>query len=264
MQYALKHGGAPSVCPLNVNGRLQCDVPLRRDSYRRNRRAVMRRGGETARCAFSTDEMETHMAQLDRLERAVLPGTIGHHWWSYIVEGVLLVLLGVAAILVPIFASIAFAFFLGVILLASGVIGVTRSVIHPHAPGLGWALLSATISIIAGLLLIAGPVRGALSLTFVLAAYLFVEGVASIAYAWSHRGQLAHGWGWMVFNGVIDLVMAAVVVWVMSFLFVALWVLGLFIGIDFIVGGISLIRMGTVGQGQQTTGAARQPLSNSP
>ena len=36
------------------------------------------------------------MVQLDRLERAVLPAQIGHHWWSYFAEGVLLVLLGIA------------------------------------------------------------------------------------------------------------------------------------------------------------------------
>lgn len=197
------------------------------------------------------------MTQLDRLERAVLPAPMGHQWWSYVAEGVLLVLLGIAAILIPIFASIAFAFFLGVVLLVSGAIGAARSLFHPHAPGLGWALLSAAISIIAGLLLIGGPVRGALSLTFVLAVYLFVEGIASIAYAWTHRSHLPHGWGWMVLNGVIDLIMAAIVVWVLPFIFAALWVLGLFIGIDLIVGGIALIRMGTVGQSQKGIRVAR-------
>ncbi len=195
------------------------------------------------------------MSGLDRLERAILPAPIAHHWWAYVAEGIILVLLGIAAILVPILASIAFALVLGVILIIAGITGAGRSLIHPKTPGLGWALLSAAISIIAGLLLIVLPIPGALVLTIVLAVYLVVEGIASIAYAWSHRGHLPHGWGWMVFNGVVDLIMAAVIVWVVPFLFAALWLLGLVIGIDFIIGGFSLMRMGTAAKMQPPAAA---------
>jgi uncharacterized membrane protein HdeD (DUF308 family) len=184
------------------------------------------------------------MADLNRLNRAIIPTPMGQNAWAYGAEGVLLILLGIVAILTPILASIAFAVVLGVILLVSGIIGGARSLFHPKAPGFGWALLSAAISIIAGLLLIILPLGGALSLTLVLAVYLLVEGIASIAYAWSHRDHLPHGWGWMVFNGVLDLIMAAIAVWVLTSLFAALWLLGLFIGVDLIFGGISLIRMG--------------------
>jgi uncharacterized membrane protein HdeD (DUF308 family) len=190
------------------------------------------------------------MVQLDRLERAVLPAQTGHHWWSYFAEGALLVLLGIAAILVPVIASVAFAFVLGIIFLVAGAAGVISAISHPKQPGLAWSLISAAITIIAGLLLAGGPVRGALSLTFVLAVYLFAEGIASFAYAWSHRDHLPHGWGWMLLNGVIDIIMGAVVVWVLPFFVAALWVLGLFIGIDFIVGGFSLIRMGAAARHQ--------------
>ena len=102
-----------------------------------------------------------------------------------------------------------------------------------------------------------GPVRGALSLTFVLAVYLFAEGIASFAYAWSHRDHLPHGWGWMVLNGVIDIIMGAVVLWVLPFVVAAIWILGLFIGIDFILGGLSLIRMGTAARHQLAVAVPR-------
>ena len=185
------------------------------------------------------------MAELDRLQTAVLPGTMGHHWWTYPAEGALLILLGIAAILVPIFASIAFAFLLGVILLIAGAAGGVHALSKPRAPGFGWALISSVITIVAGLLMVGWPVRGAFSLTFILALYLFAEGIASIAYAVKDRDHIDRGWAWMVFNGIIDLIMGAVVAWVLPFVFAALWILGLFIAIDLVIGGVSLIRMGT-------------------
>jgi uncharacterized membrane protein HdeD (DUF308 family) len=190
------------------------------------------------------------MVHLDRIERAVLPGSVGHHWWSYLAEGILLVVLGIAAILVPIFASIAFAFFLGIILLVAGAAGAVHALAKPRAPGFGWSLLSAVITIVAGLLLVGFPIHGAFSLTFILAAYLFVEGIASIGYAIKHHEHIDRGWAWMVFNGILDFIMAVVIAWVLPFVFAALWVLGLFISIDLIVGGISLLRMGTAAHDQ--------------
>jgi uncharacterized membrane protein HdeD (DUF308 family) len=193
---------------------------------------------------------EAAMAQLDRLERAILPAQVGQHWWSYLAEGVLLLVLGLVAIVVPIIASVAFAFFLGVILLIGGVAGGARALFHPHVPGFGWAMLSSLITVVAGMLLVVLPVRGALSLTVVFAVYFLVEGIASIAYAFSHREHIDWGWGWMLLNGVIDIVMATVIAFVLPFVFAALWVLGLMIGIDFIIGGLSLIRMGTAARRQ--------------
>ena len=203
------------------------------------------------------------MVHLDRIERAVLPGSVGHHWWSYLAEGVLLIVLGVAAILVPIFASIAFAFVIGIILLTAGAAGAVHALAKPRAPGFGWAVLSAVITIVAGLLMVGWPVRGAFSLTFILAVYLFAEGIASMAYAWKHRDHIDRGWAWMVFNGVIDIVMAIVVAWVLPFVFAALWVLGLCIGIDLMVGGVSLVRMGTSAKDQLPASSRNQLPSSS-
>lgn len=196
------------------------------------------------------------MVHLDPIERAVLPGSIGHHWWSYLAEGILLVLLGIAAVIVPIVASIAFAFLVGIILLIAGGVGAVHALAKPRAPGFGWSLLSAAITIIAGLLLAGWPVHGAFSLTIVLAAYLFAEGIASIGYAWTHRHHIDRGWAWMLFNGIVDLIMAAVIIWVLPFVFAALWILGLFIGIDLIFGGVSLVRMG-ISARNQLPGAAQ-------
>ncbi len=188
------------------------------------------------------------VAAPDPIERAILPGSIRQHWRVFLIEGIVLVLLGIGAILAPVIASIAVAIFLGWLFLIGGVVGGLTALSRPKAPGFWWAILSAIITIIAGFLLIGWPVGGVLSLTVVLAAYLVIDGFASMAFALSHRGHMSRGWPWLVVNGIVDLAMAGIILWLLPL--AALWALGLIIGIDFIFGGSSLIGMAIAAKAQ--------------
>lgn len=177
----------------------------------------------------------------DPSRRVILPQNIRDHWRIFLIEGIILILLGIGAVLVPVVASLAVAIFLGWLFLIGGIVGAVTSLSRPNAPGFWWALLSAVVTIIAGFLLIGWPVAGVVSLTVVLAAYLVLEGIACMAFAFSHRGHMTRGWGWLFTNGVIDLIMAGIIIWLLPV--AAFWALGIIIGIDFIFGGSSLIGM---------------------
>jgi uncharacterized membrane protein HdeD (DUF308 family) len=166
---------------------------------------------------------------------------IRRHWELYLIEGIVLMVLGAGAILIPAFASLAVAIFLGWLFLIGGVVGAVTTLMSRTAPGFWWSLLSATITIIAGLLLLGWPFVGVVSLTIILAAFLAADGIFSIMFAIEHRRQLSRRWGWLVVNGVIDLILAAVILWLTPL--TAAWALGIFVGIDFIFGGASLIAM---------------------
>jgi len=152
-----------------------------------------------------------------------------------------LVVLGIGAVLIPIIASLAVAIFLGWLFLVGGIVGAITTLMGRHVPGFWWSLISAAITIVAGLYLVGWPFAGAVSLTVVLAAYLVAEGIASMLFAYEHRRQLPARWGWLFFNGVIDLFLAGIIIWLLPF--AAVWGLGIIIGIDFIFGGASLIGM---------------------
>ena len=177
----------------------------------------------------------------DRVKGVILPHDIRGHWWIFLIEGIVLILLGIGAILVPVVAGLAVALFLGWLFLIGGIVGGITALARPKAPGFRWALLSSIVTLIAGLLLIGWPFTGVISLTAVLAAFLLVDGIASMAFALSHRGHLTRGWGWLFVNGIIDLVMAGIIIWLLPV--AAFWALGLIIGIDFIFGGSSLVGM---------------------
>src|SRR5262249_47655093 len=71
--------------------------------------------------------------------------------------------------------------------------------------------LSAVLAIAAGIVLLGWPVRGAVSLTLLLIVFFIIEGVLSIMYAFEHKKELSGQWGWMLVSGIIDLILAAII-----------------------------------------------------
>jgi uncharacterized membrane protein HdeD (DUF308 family) len=138
----------------------------------------------------------------------------------------------------------------GWLLLIGGIVGLVATLGARHAPGFGWSLLSAIVALLAGGVLLWNPLQGLLTLTYVLVAYFIVDGVLMIAYAIAHRRELSGRWEWLMVNGVIDLVLAALIISGLPGSFA--WALGLLVGIDLVFGGSSLIAMAL---------AARQPAA---
>jgi len=182
-------------------------------------------------------------------KRPAFRKSVHHHWGLFLTEGILLVVLGVLAMLLPARASLAAALFFGWILLVSGVIGLVTTLRARHAPGFWWSLFSAVLGIVAGALLLLWPVQGTLSLTAVLIAFLFAEGIASIFYATEHRKGFSPGWGWMLASGFLDLVLAVLLL--AGLPGTAVWALGLLLGINLIFGGGALISMALYARAHQ-------------
>jgi uncharacterized membrane protein HdeD (DUF308 family) len=159
----------------------------------------------------------------------------------FLFEGIVLVVLGAAAIILPVIATIAFTLVIGWLFLISGGVGLVTTFWMRQAPGFWWALLSAVIAILAGIVLILWPISGTVSLTLVLIAFFVVEGVATLMYAFEHRGQLSGRWGWMLASGIVDLILAGIIF--AGLPETATWALGLLVGINMLFGGTAMIGM---------------------
>jgi uncharacterized membrane protein HdeD (DUF308 family) len=184
--------------------------------------------------------MTINQQQAESLGRAVA-GAIHEHWVLFLVEGIILVILGIAAIVLPPIATLAFTIIIGWIFLASGIMGLITTFWARQAPGFWWSLISAIIAIAAGVVLLLWPITGTLSLTLVLIAFFVIEGIVSIMYAIEHRNQLSGRWGWMLVSGIIDLILAGIIF--AGLPGTALWALGLLVGINMVFGGVALIGM---------------------
>jgi uncharacterized membrane protein HdeD (DUF308 family) len=170
-----------------------------------------------------------------------MSAAVREHWKAFLIEGILLVIFGLAAIIVPPLASLAVTILLGWLCLISGIAGLALTFWARLMPGFWWSLISAVLAIAAGVILLAMPVQGTLTLTIVVGAYFLAEGVATIMYALEHRRELSERWSWLLVAGIMDLLIAAIII--AGLPGSALWAIGLLVGINLLFGGSSLIGM---------------------
>ena len=184
--------------------------------------------------------MGLSQSDVDRLRSGIL-ASLHEHWVFYLIEGIILIALGAAAIIIPPIATIAVTIFFGGLLLLSGIVGLITTFWMRGVPGFWWSLISAILAIIVGVMLMAWPMRGAFSLTFLLIVFFIIEGVVSVMFALDHRRELAGAWGWMLASGIVDLILATIIL--AGLPGTAAWVIGLLVGINLTFGGVALIAM---------------------
>ena len=161
--------------------------------------------------------------------------TVRVHSGLFLAQGILTTLLGIAAVIWPQISTLAVELYVGWILLFSGVVGLIMMFFAPSVSGFLWTLLTAALSLFAGVVLLWHPVEGVVSLTLLLVAFFIAEGVFQIAAAFSYRAVFPESWGWMLSSGIVDLILALLLVagWPSS----AGWALGLIVGVNLITSG---------------------------
>jgi uncharacterized membrane protein HdeD (DUF308 family) len=171
--------------------------------------------------------------------RARMSAEVRAHWKAFLIEGILLAILGLAAMIVPPLASLAVTIFLGWMFLISGIAGLALTFWARQMPGFWWSLISAVLALGAGIILLARPVQGTLTLTIVVGAYFLAEGVATIMYALDHRRELLQRWSWLLVAGLMDILIAFIII--AGLPGSAVWAIGLLVGINLLFGGASMI-----------------------
>lgn len=160
------------------------------------------------------------------------PGTKGG---GRAIVGVLLIILGLAAILLPFIAGIAITAFVGWLLLFAGIVHLIYSWHSRSTGGVIWQLLIAFLYLFVGFYLIVHPARGLITLTLLLASYFVVEGL--IALVLYFRLRRSHRAGWFLWDGLITLLLGALI-WA-HWPFSSVWVLGTIIGISLLISGFA-------------------------
>jgi uncharacterized membrane protein HdeD (DUF308 family) len=165
--------------------------------------------------------------------------TVRLHWHFFLGQGVIMTILGVLAIIWPQISTLAVDVYVGWLFLLSGILGLFTLFFAPAVSAFFWSLFTAALSLFVGILLLWHPVEGAISLTLVLIAFFIAEGVFQIAASLSHREAFPDSWGWMLASGIVDLILAALIIsgWPGT----AGWVLGLIVGVNLITSGIAII-----------------------
>ena len=162
-----------------------------------------------------------------------------------IVVGIVAVVAGVLALLSPLVAGLSVAIAVGVLLIASG---ISRLFLAFRMGSFGHGLLVFLIgllSIVIGGYMLARPGMALATLTLVLAAYFFVDGIFEII--WAFRLRPIKGWGWALFSGVVALALG-IMIW-RQFPVSGVWAVGTLVGIHMIFGGSSVASICSAARG---------------
>jgi uncharacterized membrane protein HdeD (DUF308 family) len=160
-----------------------------------------------------------------------------HSGW-FIVLGIALIILGVIAIGDSLLVTVVSVTLFGLILIVGSVIGIIEAFRLKKWTGFFLHLFLAVLSGIVGLIIVANPVAGAVTLTLLMSVYFVVGGLFRIIFALVERFD---SWGWMFFNGLVTLLLGIFIwkQWPLS----GLWIIGLFIGIEMIIYGWSWLML---------------------
>ncbi|EHL65615.1 HdeD family acid-resistance protein [Cloacibacillus evryensis] len=157
----------------------------------------------------------------------------------YWVGGIMLVI-GFLSLSMPMLASFAIETLLGFFLLAIGfgnAFGAYSAIRSGDSP---WQqAFMAVISIAAGIVFLAHPLAGVMTLSILLAAYFLVDGITKIIEYF--RVKAIGGSLWILLSGVLGVVLAFMM-WKNFFTGAA--VIGIILGIDLIFSGMGLILLG--------------------
>jgi uncharacterized membrane protein HdeD (DUF308 family) len=184
------------------------------------------------------NEIDTLNTEIEHMQQKMLM-FLQEHWRIFLTEGILFILLGLSAIIIPQLFTIAIVIFLGWIIVLGGVIQVSRALFFPDMPGFGLWLGLGILQVFVGYLLIADPVAGVLTLTMMMTLFFAFEGIIKIYLALKMR-PLPH-WNFVLFSGVSALIFALLILVFWSE--TAHWLLGLFLGINMILLGGSMVKM---------------------
>ncbi len=167
-------------------------------------------------------------------------GVLRTFWVYTSVLGTVLIVLGLAAIALPVLATLAIEQLLGVILLISGIARTLHALLPRAVRGGVVRFVSGVLHIAIGVLLLAFPLQGAITVTLLLAILLVGEGL--LRALWAVALRPFPRWVWVLLSGAAAIVLGVLILarWPSD----AAWAIGFLVGIDLLLSGWSLLMLG--------------------
>ncbi|MEH2166017.1 MAG: DUF308 domain-containing protein [Nostoc sp.] len=165
-----------------------------------------------------------------------------------LISGVILSVLGIIAIAAPNFTTLFAETWIAAILIFAGFTKVVYATQTRERGGFIWKLLLSGLYIATGIMLFISPYTGVLTLTLLLGTFLLTEGTFELILAFKLRPQ--ENWTWILANGIITLVLGAII-W-FQWPFNAPWLIGTLVGVSIIFTGISRVMLALSGRSTLT------------
>lgn len=182
----------------------------------------------------------TPLGEPTRRAAKVPMAEMGHRWGWFVGLGLALVVLGTLALINTLAATVASVFTVAILML----FGAGAQIVHALGvrtwSGFFWWLLAGIVYALGGLFALFNPLQASAILTLLLASALIVRGVLRTVVALRERPR--KNWGWVLAAGIVTLLAGLVIAigWPVN----SLWVLGLFLAVDLLFQGWSMVALG--------------------
>jgi uncharacterized membrane protein HdeD (DUF308 family) len=163
---------------------------------------------------------------------------LGRSWGWYLALGIVLVVIGTFALGSAMLFTLTSVVLFGWLLIAAGLLEAFHAFWRKKWGGFFVDLLTGILYVVVGFMIVANPAASAVSLTLLIALFLIFSGISRIVIALTVQ---VHNRAWLALHGVIVLLLGISIWnnWPLS----GLWVIGLFVGIELILNGWSLIML---------------------
>jgi uncharacterized membrane protein HdeD (DUF308 family) len=155
-----------------------------------------------------------------------------NQWWCFLLLGIAMIILGVFCIIDPLVPTLASVIILGFVLIAAGITQIVSSFWAGKWSGMLIQILIGVLYVVVGYMIVDAPVINMVLITKFIAIFLIVSGAFRIVSALVMRFQ---DWGWALLNGGVTLLLGVIINRQLPE--AALWVIGLFIGIEILLNG---------------------------
>jgi uncharacterized membrane protein HdeD (DUF308 family) len=161
-----------------------------------------------------------------------------HRTWGWLLAvGILSVILGILGLGMTLTLTLVSVLYFGVLMIVVGGVQLVQTFKSAGWKSVVLHAIIALLYVVAGLVIVSRPLLASLALTGTLAVILIVVGVMRVVLGLQHRGTT--GWGWAVFGGIVTVILGLMILarWPLD----ALWVIGLFLAIELIVNGWTMV-----------------------
>jgi len=169
-------------------------------------------------------------------------GTVGlenikQYWGWFLALGILLMIIGIAAIVYSVSVTLVVMMTFGILLVVSGIAQCLLSFFARAWRGFLLSFLLGILNLVVGGWIITQPAMAALVLTLIIGIFLLITGVSRFILAFMTSEHINAFW--FVLSGLIAIVLGVLIL--MHWPATGFWVIGLFIGIELMLTGWSLI-----------------------
>lgn len=158
-----------------------------------------------------------------------------HSLW-YLIQGVLLVVAGLLAIIYPVISSVAVVVLLGWLLIVSGIVQGLGLIGAGQVPHFWLQLISVILAVLIGFLFLRDPEQGLLTVTLLLIVFFMMEGMSKVVFALTIRPF--PNWGWVLASGLVGIALSIILL--ASMPVTAMWLVGLLLGLQLVSVGASI------------------------